>query len=115
MEISKVGVVGLGTMGAGIAQISVTAGHETTGREVTTELAERGRATIERYLGRAVEKERLSADERDAAVATAGYFGGVVNGPAIGFLARGIGLTGAISLIGVGAVLIALLGPRLER
>ena len=56
----KVGVVGLGTMGAGIAQISVTAGHETIGREVTMELAERGRATIERYLGRAVEKERMT-------------------------------------------------------
>ena len=65
----KVGVVGLGTMGAGIAQVSVTAGHETVGREVTTELAERGRATVERYLGRAVEKERLTADERDAALA----------------------------------------------
>ena len=65
----KVGVVGLGTMGAGIAQVSVTAGHETVGREVTMELAERGRATIERYLGRAVEKERLTADERDAALA----------------------------------------------
>ena len=65
----KVGVVGLGTMGAGIAQISVTAGHETIGREVTMELAERGRATIERYLGRAVEKERLTADERDVALA----------------------------------------------
>ena len=65
----KVGVVGLGTMGAGIAQVSVTAGHETVGREVTTELAERGRATIERYLGRAVEKGRMSADERDSALA----------------------------------------------
>ena len=65
----KVGVVGLGTMGAGIAQVSVTAGHETVGREVTMELAERGRATIERYLGRAVEKERLTADERDDALA----------------------------------------------
>jgi len=65
----KVGVVGLGTMGAGIAQISVAAGHETIGREVTPELAERGRATIERYLGRAVEKERLTAGERDAALA----------------------------------------------
>ena len=65
----KVGVVGLGTMGAGIAQISVTAGHETVGREVTMELAERGRATIERYLDRAVEKERLTSDERDAALA----------------------------------------------
>jgi 3-hydroxybutyryl-CoA dehydrogenase len=65
----RVGVVGLGTMGAGIAQISVTAGHETIGREITMELAERGRATIERYLGRAVEKERLTGDERDAALA----------------------------------------------
>jgi 3-hydroxybutyryl-CoA dehydrogenase len=65
----KVGVVGLGTMGAGIAQISVTAGHETVGREVTAELADRGRATIERFLGRAVEKGRMTAEERDAALA----------------------------------------------
>jgi len=64
----KVGVVGLGTMGAGIAQVSVTAGHETIGREVTMELAKRGRATIERYLGRAVEKGRMTADDRDAAL-----------------------------------------------
>jgi 3-hydroxybutyryl-CoA dehydrogenase len=64
----KVGVVGLGTMGAGIAQISVTAGDDTIGREVTTELAQRGRATIERYLGRAVEKERMTGAERDAAL-----------------------------------------------
>jgi 3-hydroxybutyryl-CoA dehydrogenase len=65
----KVGVVGLGTMGAGIAQIAVTAGHETVGREVEPAFAERGRATIERYLGRAVEKERMSGEERDAALA----------------------------------------------
>jgi 3-hydroxybutyryl-CoA dehydrogenase len=65
----KVGVVGLGTMGAGIAQVSVTAGHETVGREVTRELAERGLATVERYLGRAVEKGRLAAAERDEALA----------------------------------------------
>ena len=64
----KVGVVGLGTMGAGIAQISVAAGHETVGREVTAELGQRGRATIERYLGRAVEKGRMDAGERDAAL-----------------------------------------------
>ncbi len=50
-----------------------------------------------------------------AAVATAGYTGAVINGPAIGFLARGIGLTGALSLIGIGAALITVLGPRLER
>ena len=64
----KVGVVGLGTMGAGIAQVSVTAGHETIGREVSDELAERGRATIERYLTRGVAKGRLTQAERDAAL-----------------------------------------------
>ena len=37
-EIGKVGVVGLGTMGAGIAQISVQSGFETVGREVSIEL-----------------------------------------------------------------------------
>ena len=49
-----------------------------------------------------------------AAVATAGYTGGVVNGPAIGFLARAIGLTAALSLIAVAGALIAVLGPKLE-
>jgi 3-hydroxybutyryl-CoA dehydrogenase len=68
-EIRRVGVVGLGTMGAGIAQVSVQAGFETVGREVSAELGDRGRATIERYLTRGVEKGRLSQDERDAAVA----------------------------------------------
>jgi len=48
-----------------------------------------------------------------AAVATAGYVGGVVNGPAIGFLARGVGLTGALGLIGAAGLVIAALGPRL--
>jgi len=64
--IRKVGVVGLGTMGAGIAQVSVQSGFETVGREVSRELGERGRATIERYLGRSVEKGRMSESERDA-------------------------------------------------
>jgi len=68
MEIRKVGVVGLGTMGAGIAQVSVQSGHETIGREVTDELGERGRATIERYLTRGVDKGRLSQEDRDAAL-----------------------------------------------
>ena len=68
MAIGKVGVVGLGTMGAGIAQVSIMAGHETVGREVSRELAEQGRSKIEHYLGRAVEKGRMTADERDAAL-----------------------------------------------
>jgi len=68
VEISRVGVVGLGTMGAGIAQVAVTAGYETVGREVELELAERGRSTIDHYLGRAVEKGRLTAEDREAAL-----------------------------------------------
>jgi 3-hydroxybutyryl-CoA dehydrogenase len=68
-EIRKVGVVGLGTMGAGIAQVSVQSGHETVGREVSNALGERGRATIERYLTRGVDKGRLTQAERDAALA----------------------------------------------
>jgi len=68
VEIRKVGVVGLGTMGAGIAQVSVQAGYETVGREVTDELAERGRATVDRYLTRGVEKGRLTKEEREAAL-----------------------------------------------
>ena len=68
MEISRVGVVGLGTMGAGIAQVAVTAGYETVGREVELELAEGGRSKIEHFLGRAVEKGKLDSGERDAAL-----------------------------------------------
>jgi 3-hydroxybutyryl-CoA dehydrogenase len=68
VEIRKVGVVGLGTMGAGIAQVSVQSGFDTVGREVSDELGERGRATIERYLARGVEKGRLSEGELEAAL-----------------------------------------------
>ena len=66
MTIERVGVVGLGTMGAGIAQVCVQAGFETVGREVNDELTERGRATIDHYLSRGVEKGRMTADEKDA-------------------------------------------------
>lgn len=67
-EFRRVGVVGLGTMGAGIAQVCVQAGLETVGREVSSELGERGRGRIEHYLSRGVEKGRLTAAERDAAL-----------------------------------------------
>jgi 3-hydroxybutyryl-CoA dehydrogenase len=68
VEIRRVGVVGLGTMGAGIAQVSVQSGHETVGREISDELNERARATIDRYLTRAVEKQRMSDGDKQAAL-----------------------------------------------
>jgi 3-hydroxybutyryl-CoA dehydrogenase len=67
-DVRRVGVVGLGTMGAGIAQLAVEAGFETVGREVTAELGERARERIEHFLTRKVEKGRLEQAERDAAV-----------------------------------------------
>ncbi|MGH3000215.1 MAG: 3-hydroxyacyl-CoA dehydrogenase family protein, partial [Gaiellaceae bacterium] len=55
----KVGVVGLGTMGAGIAQLCVEAGIETIGREVTSELGEKARDRIDHFLRRKVEKGQI--------------------------------------------------------
>jgi 3-hydroxybutyryl-CoA dehydrogenase len=57
----KVGVVGLGAMGAGIAQLCVEAGLETVGREVTLELGEKARGRIGHFLTRKVEKGQLGA------------------------------------------------------
>jgi 3-hydroxybutyryl-CoA dehydrogenase len=68
-EIRKVGVVGLGAMGAGIAQLCIEAGVETVGREVTAELGEGARDRIGHFLTRKVEKGQLGEDARDAAVA----------------------------------------------
>jgi 3-hydroxybutyryl-CoA dehydrogenase len=67
-EIDKVGVVGLGTMGAGIAQLCVEAGVETVGREVSLELAEQARDRIGHFLTRKVEKGRMEQADRDEAV-----------------------------------------------
>ena len=67
--IRKVGVVGLGAMGAGIAQLCVEAGVATMGREVTLELAEKAQSRIAHFLTRKVEKAQLEQDARDAAVA----------------------------------------------
>jgi 3-hydroxybutyryl-CoA dehydrogenase len=67
-EVGRVGVVGLGTMGAGIAQVCAQAGVETVGVEVNDDLVARARERISYYLGRGVEKGRLSGEERDAAL-----------------------------------------------
>src|SRR5688500_14360923 len=68
-DIGKVGVIGLGTMGAGIAQLCVEAGVDTIGREVTDELGARARDRIAHFLTRKGEKGQMTADDRDAAVA----------------------------------------------
>lgn len=64
----RIGVVGLGTMGSGIAQLAIEAGFETTGREVELERAEKARDGIAHFLGRKVEKGTLDANARDEAL-----------------------------------------------
>ncbi|MGI9111204.1 MAG: 3-hydroxyacyl-CoA dehydrogenase family protein [Gaiellaceae bacterium] len=67
-EIRRVGIVGLGAMGAGIAQLCLEAGVETVGREVSAELGERARERIGHFLTRKVEKGQLDRTGRDAAM-----------------------------------------------
>lgn len=67
-DIGTVAVVGCGLMGSGIAEVAARAGYDTTVREVSDERSEQGRKAIERSLGRAVEKGKLSAEDRDAAL-----------------------------------------------
>ena len=57
----KVGVVGLGAMGAGIAQLCVEAGVDTIGREVTAELGDKARDRIAHFLTRKVEKGQIES------------------------------------------------------
>ena len=68
MKIEKVGVVGAGLMGSGIAEVAAKAGFDVVVREIDDASADRGRGRIEASMDRAVEKEKLSAEERDAAL-----------------------------------------------
>jgi len=69
MAVERIGVVGLGAMRAGIAQLAIEAGFEVVGREVTADLGEAAAGRIGHFLTRKVEKGQCTQDERDAAVA----------------------------------------------
>ena len=68
-EIRRVGVLGCGLMGSGIAEVCARAGYETAVREVSDELAGRGHDAIRRSLDRAVERGKLEAATRDQTLA----------------------------------------------
>ncbi len=65
-EIKRVGVLGCGLMGSGIAQVAATAGYETIVRDVSQQVWDKARAGIERSLAKFVEKGKLAAGDRDA-------------------------------------------------
>lgn len=68
MEIRKVGVVGCGLMGSGIAQVSAMAGFSTVVRDVTEELLQKGRGIIEKSLGKLTEKGQITAELKSNAL-----------------------------------------------
>lgn len=68
MEIKKMGVVGAGTMGNGIAQVAAQVGCEVVMRDIEDQYVQRGLDNIDRFLSKSVEKGKIQADEKDAAM-----------------------------------------------
>ena len=66
MKVEAVGVVGLGTMGAGIAEVMARHGVDVVAVEINDSLLASGRSRIEKSLQRAVERGRLSSEDQDA-------------------------------------------------
>src|SRR5688500_13030634 len=69
MQIKRVGVIGAGTMGNGIAQVFAQSGFEVRVHDAAAGAVDRARASIEKSLGKFVEKGKLTAEQRDAAIA----------------------------------------------
>ncbi len=67
-DITRVGVLGCGLMGSGIAQVAATAGYATIVRDVAQPILDKAKAGIERSLAKFVEKGKLQATDRDAAL-----------------------------------------------
>jgi 3-hydroxybutyryl-CoA dehydrogenase len=67
-DIKRVGVLGCGLMGSGIAQVAATAGYDTTVRDVSQHVWDKARPAIEKSLAKLVEKGKLPAADRDAAL-----------------------------------------------
>jgi len=66
MEIKKVGVLGCGLMGAGIAQVAATAGFETVVKEVSEEFIAKGFSGIEKSLAKFAEKGTITSEQQTA-------------------------------------------------
>ena len=66
MAINKVGVLGCGLMGHGIAQICAQNGWDVVVREVDQETLDKGLGRIDKQLGKAVSKEKMTQEDADA-------------------------------------------------
>src|SRR5690554_3603004 len=67
-EITKIGIIGAGQMGHGIAQVAALSGYAVTLSDISEDALQKGIAGIEKSLGKFVAKERLTPEDRDAAL-----------------------------------------------
>lgn len=65
MDIKTIGIIGTGTMGNGIAQVSATSGFNVIMRDMSAELVENGMNAIDRNLTRMVAKDKISSDDKE--------------------------------------------------
>ena len=68
MEINKVGIIGVGTMGLGIAQVCAQAGYPVVAVKATPGSWDKAKKSLENSLNRSVERGKMKAEERDAVV-----------------------------------------------
>ena len=68
MEIKKVGVIGCGLMGSGIAQVAAQSGYQVVVSEINDELLSKGLKSIDKILSKAVEKGKLAEEDKAAAL-----------------------------------------------
>ena len=66
MDIKKIGVLGAGTMGNGIAQVAAQAGFQVVMRDIDERFVQGGLGAIDRFLGRSVEKQKIKESEKQA-------------------------------------------------
>ncbi|MFC1670336.1 3-hydroxybutyryl-CoA dehydrogenase [Spirochaetota bacterium] len=68
MSLKTIGIIGSGQMGSGIAQVSALSGYSVILNDIKKEYVEKGIHGIEKFLSKSVEKERLTAEDKDAAM-----------------------------------------------
>ena len=114
-EITKVGVVGMGLMGHGIAQISAAGGHEVVGVDLNAEVLAKGRAAIETSVGKMNARAAKKDAGFDAAAATAATLGRLSYADDVGALADcDLIMEAIVEDAGVKARFYADLGPRIK-
>ena len=69
MTVKTIGVVGIGSMGSGIAQVAAQAGYDVVVRDLDDGLLKKGLGSIDKFLSKSVEKGKMTADDKTATLA----------------------------------------------